>query len=57
MKEKPLIQTNPYLKNKSLRERLFAITTTSNAAVEGVHIHLPAGSTHSINQPAKKKRP
>lgn len=57
MKEKPLIETNPFLRNKKLRDFLFATTTSSNAAVEGVHIDFPAGCTPPpFTSKPKKKR-
>jgi hypothetical protein len=40
MKKKSLLNTNPYLKNKRLREEMFLQSVTSSTAIEGVHIRL-----------------
>lgn len=58
MKKKPLIQTNPYLKDSFLRDQMFTTTTVSSAAVEGVKIDFPSsGNTHPIKTAPKKKTP
>ncbi len=38
MKKDSLIRTNPYLKNKALREKLLLISVNSSIAIEGVKI-------------------
>ncbi len=36
MSHKPLIETNPYLKNASLRAKLIARSVRTSSAVEGI---------------------
>jgi len=36
--KKPLIATNPYLKNPATRQKLFLISALTSAGVEGVRI-------------------
>lgn len=55
MKEKPMIFTNPYLKDRHQREQLFITSTTSNAAVEGVHVDIPAAGNTQIKRSTKKQ--
>ena len=38
MANKPLIKTNPYLKDPAKRRGLFIATVLSSTAIEGVHI-------------------
>ncbi len=38
MNDKPLIETNPYLKNPSKRQALLYTAVCSSTAIEGVHI-------------------
>jgi len=38
MKKKPLIETNPYLKDLRIREEMLIISVDSSTAIEGVHI-------------------
>ena len=38
MANKPLIKTNPYLKDPAKRRTLFMATVLSSTAIEGVHI-------------------
>ena len=42
MSEKPLIQTNPYLKNSSQRDWLLLIAANTSTAVEGIHVVIPS---------------
>jgi hypothetical protein len=37
MSNKPLIKTNPYLKNPAKRHAMFCMTVASSTAIEGVH--------------------
>ena len=49
MKEKSLLETNPYLKDPQIREKLIMQSVVSSCGVEGVkvdlskvaHIHIP----------------
>jgi hypothetical protein len=36
--KKPLIATNPYLKNPATRQKLFLLSALTSTAVEGVHL-------------------
>lgn len=38
MQKKPLIKTNPYLKDAVRREALLAASVISSTAIEGVHL-------------------
>lgn len=37
MANKPLVKTNPYLKNPAKRQAFFYVTVSSSTAIEGVH--------------------
>lgn len=37
MANKPLVKTNPYLKDPAKRKNLFFTTVSSSTAIEGVH--------------------
>lgn len=40
MANKPLIKTNPYLKDPAKRRTLFIATVSTSTAIEGVHVDL-----------------
>lgn len=40
MAKKPLIKTNPYLKDPAKRRTLFIATVLSSTAIEGIHVDL-----------------
>lgn len=40
MANKPLIKTNPYLKDPAKRRALFMATVSTSTAIEGVHVDL-----------------
>ena len=40
MKKKSLLQTNPYLKNSKLRDKMIIQSAITSTAIEGVHIRL-----------------
>jgi len=37
MRKQPLIETNPYLKDPAMREKLLKRSVASSTAIEGVH--------------------
>jgi hypothetical protein len=41
MKQKSLLETNPYLKDPELRKALIEISAASSTAIEGVRIKIP----------------
>jgi hypothetical protein len=54
MKVKPLIETNPYLKNPETRKRLVARSVATSCGVEG--IKTTDKPTTKINIPRKRTR-
>ena len=50
MKNKPLLKTNPYLKDPELRDALFKLSAASSTAVEGVLTKYP-----KLSKEVKKK--
>lgn len=40
-KKRPLIETNPYLKDPKQRDRLITRSVLTSSAVEGVYVKLP----------------
>ena len=53
MENKPLIETNPYLKDPAKRQAMFSITVSSLTAIEGVH----AAVTKAIKAVKKSAKP
>ena len=53
MANKPLIKTNPYLKDPAKRKDLFITTVSSSTAIEGVH----AAVDQAIKGPKKSVEP
>ena len=53
MENKPLIETNPYLKDPAKRQATFSITVSSLTAIEGVY----AAVTKAIKAAKKSAKP
>ena len=52
MANKPLIKTNPYLKDPAKRQATFSITVSSSTAIEGVHTAVTK-AIKAVKKPAK----
>lgn len=40
-KKRPLIETNPYLRDPAQRDRLITRSVLTSSAVEGIYVNLP----------------
>ena len=55
MKSKLLIDTNPYLKDKALREKLILKSVTTSSAVEGIYVDINSVPEIKITKRRSKK--
>lgn len=55
MKSKLLIDTNPYLKDKALREKLILRSVTTSSAVEGIYVDINSIPEIKITRRRTKK--
>ncbi|MCD4813942.1 hypothetical protein K8S19_09660 [bacterium] len=57
MKKTSIAAKNIYLRKTGVRDRLFAVSTTTSAATEGVHVKLSTSrsAAFSVKRSAKKR--
>lgn len=55
MKARSLIQTNPYLKNRKIREKLIERSVSSSCGVEGIKVDFRKKSSIEILKRRDKK--
>ena len=55
MAQKPLVETNPYLRDSKRRELLLSTAVSTSTGIEGVHVVLPVKPRTSRETAASKK--
>ena len=57
MEDIPLINTNPYLKDPTQREKMFVTAVLTSTSIEGVHVIISASDKKfSKNNPPKTSK-
>ena len=55
-KNKPLAETNPYLKNPKKRAELIRMSVLTSSAVEGIYVNIKPLSLNQLSIPTKKQK-